>query len=187
MHQRIWRHMRANVVAYLALFLAAGGGYAIAAGRSTTIHGCVSRDGTLHVLKRCPHGTTRLVWNQQGQQGKQGSVGPAAITAFGVVNYDGTVSLGQSQGIAAQRTATGTYQVTITACTKHANAPTVTVTQAGNPGALPPPAGSVPVGWIEDTSTDVQFTVHTGFLSSGAFTAADLRFDVQDSCFSSGS
>jgi hypothetical protein len=56
--------------------LLAGGGYALASGSATTIHGCVDRKNhQLLIQKRCGKGQSRLVWNQQGPQGKQGATG----------------------------------------------------------------------------------------------------------------
>jgi hypothetical protein len=181
---RVLTIARRNIISLLALFFAigAGGGYALAAARTRTIHGCVNRrTHALYIQKRCQRGQSRIAWNQAGPQGEPGT---PAKRAFDVVNYDGTLGLIGSQGISAQHVGTGIYQVTITAaaCANSRSVPTITVTQAGSPSVVPPPSGAVPVGWIADTATDQQFTVHTGFLSGGAFSAADLRFDVADNC-----
>jgi len=73
----------ATVVAYLALFVALGGG-ALAAtsfvGNDGQIHGCVSKNGQLSVLKRgkkCGKGKRRLAWNQKGPAGQNGRDGTA--------------------------------------------------------------------------------------------------------------
>jgi hypothetical protein len=187
MLNRPLHHVRENAhsaVPYIALLVAigGGGGYALAASNSKTIHGCVnSRTHALYVQKRCQRGHSELVWNQRGPQGPAGT--PVA-QAFGVVNYDGTVSLFQSQGISAQHVGTGVYDVAITsaACAKRANAPTITVTQGGSPSVIPPPAESAPVGWIQDTALDQQFIVHTGYVADGTFSAYDFRFDIEDAC-----
>lgn len=71
----------ATVVAYLALFVALGGG-AIAAtslvGKDGQIHGCVSKKGKLTVLKpgkKCRSGQTAIAWSQKGPRGLTGPKG----------------------------------------------------------------------------------------------------------------
>ena len=54
LHRRIFAHFRGQAVGYIALFFALGGGYAIAATNSKTIHGCVvKKSGELLVKSRC--------------------------------------------------------------------------------------------------------------------------------------
>jgi hypothetical protein len=66
-------HIRRNVLAYVALFLAigAGGGYAIAAtGAGKTITACANkRTGALflHARGRCKRGLRKVTWNQRGR------------------------------------------------------------------------------------------------------------------------
>lgn len=174
MHQRILRHLRTNVVAYLALFLSvgAGSGYAIAAGNNKTIHGCVD-NGTrlLHVQKRCHRGQSRLIWNQQGPQGQ------SPITAWAAVNALGFTGAG-ARGIAVQHPSTGVYSVTATpsACTQVTDAPTVTVDTAF-------PGGQFPVAWeAHSGSARNTFTVFTGVVVGGSFTPTDEAFNVQVPC-----
>ena len=86
-------HMRQNVVAYLALFVALGGTGAVAAtvlhSPDGTISGCVAkhghRKGTLRVVKpgaRCKHRERAIAFDQRGRpgpagtQGTQGEQGP---------------------------------------------------------------------------------------------------------------
>jgi hypothetical protein len=171
MHHRILHHLRANVVAYLALTLAigGGGGYAIAAANNKTIHGCVNnRTHALYIQKRCQRGQSPLVWNQQGQ---------ASPTAWASVLADGFT--GGARGISVQHVSTGTYNVTATPpqCAQVAAAPTVTV-DTGPPAALPP--GAFPVAW--ETFNRNKFTVHTGVVASGSFTPTDEAFNVQVPC-----
>ena len=68
MPHRIARHLRANIVAYLALgvAVAGGGGYALAANRSTATHVCADRGGAhlLHLQARCHRGQQALSWVQ---------------------------------------------------------------------------------------------------------------------------
>jgi hypothetical protein len=74
----------ANLMATVAVFVALGGGaYAatsgLLVGRGGVITGCVARNGgPLRVVKagrKCPRGTVRLSFNQQGQPGKNGKNG----------------------------------------------------------------------------------------------------------------
>lgn len=203
MLQRIVRHLRANLVAYLALAVAlgGGGGYAVAAmSRSKTITVCANKKSGLlylHRRGRCKRGQTRVSWNQrgpagprgaagaqgpQGLQGQTGLTGPsgAPADAFGVVASDGTLAFG-AQGLSSQRLSAGTYQITITApaCAQGANVPTVTVSD-GPPGSQS--SGSFPMAWIENTGDNRSFTVFTGFVASGSFSATDQTFNVQDVC-----
>ena len=72
----------ATVVAYLALFLALGGG-ALAAtgfiGADGRIHGCVGKTGQLTLAKpgaKCGKSLTAIAWNQRGPRGLTGARGP---------------------------------------------------------------------------------------------------------------
>ncbi len=167
MHRRIIDWLKHNALAGVAIVLAlgAGGGYAIAASRSTTITACAdNRTGVLHLThkSRCARGQTRVSWDQTGPRGNAGPIGPQGIqgpqglpgvqgppgpsgapaTAFGVVGANGNVGIG-AEGLAAERLATGTYEVTVTApaCAQAINnVPTVTVSDS-NPSVdvkIPP-------------------------------------------------
>src|SRR2546423_8946438 len=76
----------ANVVATLCLVLALGGGAWAASGgfvrANGKIHGCVSSNGQLTVLKtgkQCKQGLTAISWNQTGPPGPPGlSTGAAS-------------------------------------------------------------------------------------------------------------
>jgi hypothetical protein len=85
-----------TVVAYLALFVALGGG-ALAAtslvGSNGQIHGCVSKNGQLTVVKpgkKCKKGQTKIAWNQKGPKGDNGNAGATgpsdAFQAFPTTN-----------------------------------------------------------------------------------------------------
>jgi hypothetical protein len=190
---RIQRHVRANVIAYLALVLAVGGGsgYAIAASRTTTIHGCVvKRTGELLIKKRCRRGQARLLFNQRGPTGPKGDsgapgqTGPAgapAPSAWAVVTGSGVVQSDQTHDITATRTAVGTYQLTATAtaCLLQNNTPVASVSDSNPPnGQL---AGAFPVAWVGDGPSN-QFMVFTGDVVNGVFTPSDHTFNVQDVC-----
>jgi hypothetical protein len=183
--QRAIQHLRRNVIAYLALFLAlgAGGGYAIAASKSTTIHGCVvKRTDELLVKSRCGRGQTKLVWDQQGRAGPQGKTGPAGQappSAWAVVGNNGGAN--PTDGIMAARVSTGTYQITVTAaaCAGKNNAPVVTISDSNPPdGQL---SGAFPVAWAAFAAPG-PFTVYTGDVADGVFTPRDHTFTVQDVC-----
>ena len=201
-------HLRRNVVAYLALFLAlgGGGGYALAASSNKTITVCADKKTGLLYLKtrgRCKRTQTRVSWNQQGPQGLQGlqgsqgatgpqgptgpqgasgAQGPAAAKVWADVNSDGSVF--QGEGVAVQNTGAGVYQVTITdaTCSQEGNAPVVSVSDAA-PGSVP--GGVFPAVWYAANGGNVQFTVYTGVVSAGppmAFTRTNLPFDILDTC-----
>lgn len=180
--------MRGNAIAIAALFLALGGGYAIAATthKTKTITVCANKKTGLlylHQRGRCKRGQTRVTWNQQGPRGAAGAQGPAgasAISVWGVVAGNGTVVNGQ--GLSVQRVSAGTYQVTVTAagCAQGSNAPTVAVSDSDPPNAQS--AGAFPEAWVGDTGANEQFTVNTGVVVGGSFTPTDHTFNVQDAC-----
>jgi hypothetical protein len=191
MHHRILRHLRANVVAYLALGLAVGasGGYAIAATSTKTITVCADKKtGVLHLHARgrCKRSQTTLSWNQKGAQGATGSQGPAgaagapAVSVWATTFAAGGVLSGE--GVTVQHVSAGTYQVTITAagCAQAINAPTVSVSDSYPPAGQT--AGAFPVAWVENTGTNEQFTVETGVVVGGVFTPTDHTFNLQASC-----
>jgi hypothetical protein len=182
---RIVRHLRANVIAYVALgfALAAGGGYALAATNTKKITVCADKTtGVLHlrVHGRCGRRQTRVTWNQQGPQGAQGQPGAAAVSAWANVTNSGSVLAGQ--GVSVQRVSAGDYQVTITAtgCAKGFNAPVVSVSDSYPPAGHS--AGAFPIAWVGDTGTNEHFTVDTGVVVSGSFTPTDHSFNLQDAC-----
>ena len=191
LHRRILAHLRSQAVAYVAVFLALSGGYALAANtKPKTITACADKKtGILHLHKRgrCQRGQTRVTWAARGPQGAKGATGAtglpgaAAISAWAVVGSAGNVLPG-GHGLTISHTGSGTYTVTVTqpGCTGTFNAPTVTPSN-GNPpsGQI---AGAFPVAWIEDTGLNTTFTVITGDVVNGAFTAADNAFNVQDAC-----
>ena len=76
----------------------------------------------------------------------------------------------------------GTYQVTVTAaaCAGKQNAPVVTLSTAIPRAGSPP--GAFPVAWVGPMLARATFTVYTGDVSSGTFTATTTTFDVQDVC-----
>jgi len=203
---RLLHHIRKNVIAYLALFVAlgAGGGYAVAASNNKTIAVCADKKtGVLHLKTRgrCKSSQTRVSWNQQGPQGEQGapgpqgsqgaqgsqgvqgSQGPAGVSVWADVADNGTVIAGK--GIAVQHGASaGTYQVTITdpTCARETNAPVISVSDAA-PGLVQ--NGVFPTAWYGVNGANQQFMVFTGVVSAGPpmmFNASDHTFDILDAC-----
>lgn len=177
------RHVRHNVIAYVALFFAvgAGGGYAVAAANKKTIHGCVNnRTHVLSIEKRCRRGEHSIAWNQQGPPGVTGRSGVSPVTAWTVVGGAGSTIGGH--GITVQHVATGTYRVTATPaqCAQVPVSPPVVTVSDSNPPAGHT-AGAFPVAWVADAAGST-FTVSTGVVVSGAFSPADLTFNVQESC-----
>ncbi|HXZ78155.1 MAG TPA: hypothetical protein VEH31_45775 [Streptosporangiaceae bacterium] len=172
---RLAAHLQRNVIAYLALTVAigAGGGYAIPAANTRTIHACVNNHThALFIQKRCHRGQSAIVWNQQGPQGPQGRAGTPASAAWATVGSDGSVPVGKN--ISARRTGVGTYavQVDASACPNNASAPVVTPSGPTPPGA--------PVASIGGAGRS--FTVFTGTVTASGFTAADVSFNVSVPC-----
>ncbi|HUA46141.1 MAG TPA: hypothetical protein VMA77_13000 [Solirubrobacteraceae bacterium] len=184
---------RRNPIPYLALLLVlalgAGGGYAFAASKNNTITVCADKGtGILHLKTRggrCKRGQTRVTWNQRGPEGPQGAQGPTgqpgapAVSVWANVANAGSVVSGQ--GLSVQRVSAGTYQVTITApgCANGSNAPVVTVSDTSDPGGV---AGAFPVAWYQGTAGNQQFTIFTGVVVGGSFSATDHSFTVMDTC-----
>jgi hypothetical protein len=189
MRTRPLHHIRGNVIAYLALFLAlgAGGGYAFAATTTNTITVCADKGtGVLHLKPhggRCKRGQTRVVWSQQGPQGAQGPAGQPrtpAVSIWAQVTNAGALFSGQ--GLSVQLLSAGTYQVTITApaCAHGSNAPVITVSDTNPPGGQA--AGAFPVAWYQSTGSNQQFDVFSGVVAGGSFTSTDHAFTVMDTC-----
>jgi hypothetical protein len=203
-HRRIAAHVRGQAVGYVAIFVLAlgvGGGYALASSKTKTITVCADKKtGVLHLKTRgrCKGSQTRVSWNQQGpqgvrgpqgaagargatgSQGVQGPQGPAAVSVWAQVADNGSVLFGR--GVAVQRVSADNYLVTITdpACAHGSNAPVVSVSDSNPPAGQS--AGAFPVAWYGTTVTNEQFTVFTGVVAAGSFTATDHTFDVQDTC-----
>ena len=100
-----WRHIRSNVVAYLALVVAVGGGgsYALAASASNgTIAVCVDKgSGVMHVAKhpRCGRHQSRI--------GLSSALDRPTVSAWAAVNDVGGIESGA--GLSITHTGTGRY------------------------------------------------------------------------------
>jgi hypothetical protein len=139
--------------------LITGGGFALASRANKTIHGCVNNaTHVLMVQRKCPGGTTRLLWSEQGPrgpqglQGRQGQVGATGLTGPpGEVPW--TIDWGEVGGAPASGSAparcgvsgtglggctylaVGQYQVTATGCTRPAGSTNVLVQATPETGA----------------------------------------------------
>lgn len=174
------RHLRSNVVAYLALAVAvgSGGSYALAATASNgTLAVCVDKgSGVMHLAKhpRCGRHQTRI--------GLSSALDRPTVSAWATANVNGGIE--SASGASVTHAGAGTYEVQVTAAScRHAfeNAPVVSV----NDGEPPYSLGSTafPVAWTETASTGVEaFTIHTGVVVNGAFQPRDEPFNFTDSC-----
>lgn len=172
------RHLRSNVVAYLALVVAVAGGgsYAFATSRSNdTVAVCVDKgSGVMHLAKhpRCGRHQSRI--------GLSAALDRPTVGALVAPNGGVTSGLGVSIGHAG----TGVYDVTITAAKCRGalnNAPVVSVNDSEPPVGRG--AGAFPVAWTVPTGfRGNTFTVYTGAVVSGAFQPQDESFNLADSC-----
>jgi hypothetical protein len=177
----VGRHLRANVVAYLALAIAvgSGGSYALAATASNgTIAVCVDKgNGVMHLAKhqRCGRHQSRI--------GLGAALDRPAVSAWATANVNGGIESGS--GASITHAGAGTYEVRVTAANcRHAfnNAPVVSIND-GEPPYGTGASTAFPVAWTETASTGVEaFTIHTGVVVSGAFQPRDEPFNFTDSC-----
>lgn len=163
--------------AALAGGLLAGGGYALAASSTKTIHGCETNIGTTkHVLvlaKRCSRRQTSISWNQRGPQGprgKTGATGPAGpqpVAAFGIVSWGVSGPSVVGQNLAVSQTGPGALQVTVTGG--------VCGNQFANSVVSPvgPGTGSAALAFLTGAPGANPFGVTVGTLSGGTFTPQD--------------
>ena len=181
MHHRIAAHLRANLVAYVAvgIAVAGGGGYALAANRSAATHVCADRSGArvLHLEARCHRGQQALSWVQTGVPLSQ-----AALWA----RIDGAGHMVDGAGFRVRHVGPGTYSLAVIgACSRVANSPAVSVIDSNPP--FPPngiafPAGAFPVAWLGYNGAGDPLMVYTGVVANGSFTATDRDFDIHDFC-----
>ena len=174
------RHLRSNVVGYVALAVAvgSGGSYALAATASNgTIAVCVDKgSGVMHLAThpRCGPHQTRL--------GLSSALDRPAVSAWAEVVPNGHVVTGA--GVSISHAGVGVYNVTVTAasCRDAANnAPVVTVNDGEPPYSSA--ASTFPVAWTQRAGTGFDaFTVYTGVVVGGAFQPRDESFSVTDSC-----
>ena len=204
---RLLHHIRKNVIAYLALFVAlgAGGGYAVAASNNKTITVCADKKtGVLHLKTRgrCKSSQTRVSWNQQGPQGLQGAPGPqgsqgaqgsqgvqgvqgaqgpAGVSVWANVADNGTVIAGK--GIAVQRMSAGLTGSRLR--TRRVLGDQRSRNKRFGCRPWTSPERRVPGGVVRSSGANQEFMVFTGVVSAGppvTFTATDHTFDILDAC-----
>ena len=177
----VGRHLRSNVVAYLALAIAvgSGGSYALAATTSNngTVVVCVDKgSGVMHLAKhpRCGRAQSRI--------GLSSALDRPSVNAWAVVELNGAVASGV--GVRIAHAGSGVYDITVTAANcRHAlnNAPVVTVNDGEPPYSSA--ASTFPVAWTQRAGTGFEaFTVYTGVVVGGTFQPRDESFSVTDSC-----
>lgn len=177
------RHLRSNVVAYLALAVAVGSGGSYALGAVSASNGtvavCVDNgSGVMHLAKhqRCGRHQSRI--------GLSSALDRPAVSAWAAVEPDGAVA--SAVGVRIAHAGPGVYNVTVTAvsCRRAVNnAPVVSIDDSEPPGGLGGNPGAFPVAWTEGASSFVEaFTIHTGAVIGGAFQPRDEPFNVTDSC-----
>jgi hypothetical protein len=173
-------HLRRNVIAYLALFLAlgAGGSYALAATASNgSVVVCADRGtGVMHLAKhqRCGGHQSRIALSS--------ALDRPTVSAWGTANENGGIESGTGATIAYA--GPGLYNIAVTAAScRHAfnNAPVVSINDYEPPAGFG--AGAFPMAWTQSASTGVEaFTIHTGVVVNGAFQPRDEPFNFTDSC-----
>jgi hypothetical protein len=203
--RRLLAHIQSNGVAYVALMIAvagSGGSYAVAAtshhsGRrhpATTLAACVNdRTGEMVLDRRgrCRRGRHKVTWDVKGRTGATGATGAAGAPApsiYAAVDATSAANGLQSEpenGLSVENVGTGEYTVTVTdpVCSRGANVPTVTPTAdylSGGPVMVP--VGATPIAYISEENSLTAFTIQTGFIFGGSFTAAGLNFEIQDTC-----
>ena len=197
MRTRLMQHLRANVVAYVALAVAlgGGGGFAIAAARSTTIHACVvKKTGELIVANRCGRGERALSWNEQGPAGATGKTGQTGQTgAQGQPGQDGTTpfvasgnvginGVGSSTTFTVTHPKTGEYLVTLNgaSCAQNPNDNLVASVQGGT--VTTSEGIAYYVAQASPGSQWNEFVVTTGEVLNGTYTPTDMSSDIIGTC-----
>jgi hypothetical protein len=166
--------------AALAGALLAGGGYALAASSTKTIHACANK--TTHVLtlqKRCARTATSVTWNQRGPQGaigKTGPAGPQPVAAFGQIDFgvSGPTVIGQN--LAVSQTGPGAVRITVTGgvCSGQFTTPVVS--------PLGPGTGSAALAFLTGAPGANPFGVTVGTLTAGNFTPQAIDVYVAVYC-----
>ena len=155
----------------------AGGGYALAASRTTVIHACVNKKThALTVTAKCAKGTTVLTWNQKGPAGAKGAKG-----ATGAAGSPATVSVGSVATGAAGSQASVTNVGT--ASNAHLN---FTIPQ-GEPGSNGTNTGPVAYGqiWMGSSAAALAPNTSRNIVGEGSAGVGGAVVDVQG-CSSGG-
>ena len=180
--------------AALAGALLAGGGYALAASSTKTIHGCETKIGTTkHVLvvaKRCSRRQTSISWNQRGPEGATGRTGPTGPTGPAgpagpagapatdtvgawahIVENSTSATVTAGQNISVQRVSIGDINAVITGgpCLQNEQAILVTPEPIGSTVA-----GDSPVAYADQGGEgNPSFALTFGTDHAGMFTPQD--------------
>ena len=179
----VGRHLRSNVVAYVALAVAVGGGgsYALAAVSASngSINVCVDNgSGVMHLAKHARCG------RHQSRIGLSAALDRPTGRAWASVAPNGFINRGS--GLSIAYAGVGTYNVTVTAAScrfADTNAPVVSANDDQPPGGFGGDPGAFPVAWTEGTGfTGRTFTIHTGVVVHGEFQPKDELFNLADSC-----
>jgi hypothetical protein len=214
--RRLRTHLHDNFVAYVALCVAvisSGGSYAVAATAHhtssakhptpTTLAACVNnRTGEMILDRRgrCRAGRHKVTWDVKGRRGATGAKGATGTTGaagapapsiYASVNATSAANGLQAEpenGLSVQNVGTGEYTVTVTdpECSRGENVPTITPTADYLSGGVVPPTGATPIAYIAQEDTPTEFSVQTGFMAGGTFTAAGMNFEIQDTCLLGG-
>jgi len=172
----------ANVVATLALFLALGGGAAVAADhlsrnsvgsaqiRSGAVGSSEVRDRSLRLGDLSSSARTSLK-GQRGQAGPQGPAGPAAATFFAAFGPGGDLLRGSVKGADHSVGGSGIYRVTFARDVS----PCAYAATIGTADTTAPPTGLVKVSGGPDGTVVVQTTDVAG-------TPTDLPFHLIVAC-----
>jgi hypothetical protein len=149
----------------------AGGGYALAASRSTVIHGCVNkRTHALTVTARCAKGTTALTWNRKGPAGARGAKGAA-----GVAGAAATVSVG------SVTTGAAGSQASVTNGGSASNAQLNFTIPQGEPGSNGTSTGPVAYGqiWMGSSAAELAPNTSRNIVGEGSAGVGGAVVDVQ--------
>ena len=206
------QHNLVAYVALVVAVAGSGGSYAVAATsqhRSTATHhaattlaACVNnRTGEMVLDRRgrCRRGRHKVTWDVKGRRGATGrrgetgatgttgAAGAPAPSIYASVDAGFAANNLQSvpeNGLSVQNVGTGAYTMTVTdpVCSRGANIATLTPTSRYLSGGPLPPSGATPVAYISQEDSPTEFSIQTGFISGGAFTAAGLDFEIQDTC-----
>jgi hypothetical protein len=142
---------------------------------------------------RCRRGRHKVTWDVKGRTGATGATGAAGAAGAPAPSIYASVDASAAanglqpvpdNGLSVQNVGTGEYTVTVTdpECSRGANVPTLTPTADYLTGGVLAPPGATPVAYISDENSPAEFTIQTGFMYDGSFTAVGLNFEVLDTC-----
>ncbi len=176
------RHLRSNIVAYLALAVAvgSGGSYALAATSSNgTVDVCVDNgSGVMHLAKhpRCGRHQSRV--------GLSSALDRPTVSAWAAVEpteRSRAVSGASMTHAGIGRLQRHRYCRKLPPCSPTTRQWSASTTANRRRARRQP--GAFPVAWTEGAGHWVEaFTIHTGVVVNGAFQPRDEPFNFTDSC-----